>query len=274
MCGGSLAVLGQTGHSETFTAAKCPSTESFGSFCVRRVCGLGNEPGEAVEHRLKQRWINHFSLWAGEWQLAWGHKHGDYWFWVAFHQISLNCSSQGSRTQSNIYNCIYTQWRWTLFLYSLCLSLSMSHTRSLRLVVRTLAVCESLLARMALWLCFLTGLQDINSMEGGLCGTWRKLLAIKCHILSSLQLVKKCSLKKFKLVVSYKNKKSGRAVNDLINVTSINDKSQNVHSTENCNFQLKLILLSVFLKLSCEFPFQSFLVMILSMFLNIQTREW
>lgn len=65
MCGGSttLAVLGQTGHSETFTAA---STESFGSFCVRRVCGLGNEPGEAVEHRLKQRWINHFGLWAGE----------------------------------------------------------------------------------------------------------------------------------------------------------------------------------------------------------------
>lgn len=68
----TLAVLGQTRQLETPTTAKCPGMESFGWFSARRVCGFGNEPGEAVERRLKQRWINHSGLWAVEWQLAWG----------------------------------------------------------------------------------------------------------------------------------------------------------------------------------------------------------
>lgn len=74
VCGEStpLAVLGQTGH---LLLPTVPALSVFGWLCACRMCGLGNEPGEAVELRLKQRWINHFSLWAGEPQLAWGHKH-------------------------------------------------------------------------------------------------------------------------------------------------------------------------------------------------------
>lgn len=90
--------------------ADCPITESFESLC--RLCGPGNEPGEAVEHRLRQRWINRLNIRAREWQQARGHKHPDYWFWSLF--------SQGIRMPSNIYSCTHIK-SWQASLLYLCL---------------------------------------------------------------------------------------------------------------------------------------------------------
>lgn len=96
------------------TRADCPMTESFESLC--RLCSPGKEPGEAVEHRLRQRWINRLNIRAREWQQARGHKHPDYWFWSL-----LNCSSQGIRMPSSIYSCTHIK-SWQTSLLYLCLS--------------------------------------------------------------------------------------------------------------------------------------------------------
>lgn len=66
----SVISTGSAETSGTFGNSNRRQLSQHGTFwpvvCVHRLCGLGNEPGEAVEHRLKHRWINHFSLAAGE----------------------------------------------------------------------------------------------------------------------------------------------------------------------------------------------------------------
>lgn len=136
----------------------CPSAERSDLFWAQRVRGFGNKPGEAVELRLKQWWIDYFSLWAGEWQPAWGTQtwtllilrrlpSSSVSFWIALLEAQAH-----SQTFTVAYEHTHTHND-----EGLCF------TPSFNPAVSALVVRESPLAGKTLWPPFLTGLQDTES---------------------------------------------------------------------------------------------------------------
>jgi len=105
--------------------------------------------------------------------------------------ITSRWISRGSCSQSNIYNCVHTPTHTQTH--------TDTHNDDIGLVSFTRPVSPSLSrwGSCCVWISVgRNGPQAyriFSSMEGGLYDTWRKLLAIKCHILSRLQLVKKYS---------------------------------------------------------------------------------